>query len=347
MTDPITTAPHRRQPTARRVRKAFLCAAAVALAALWVVPTATKERSSFMTLDPPGSVDTRPIGINDAGDIVGLHFTSDGRGHGFLLTRGVYTSIDVPGAIRTNATGVSVLKSWHRDDDKEDAKDAGADRANGVQHRDNAALGGLAVVGRYDTPDNVGHGYMLHDGVLTTIDVPDSTFSVANGINSSGHIVGRYRSRFDGRLHGFLLVDGEFTTIDYPGALHVQGMAINAKGDIAGYYEGPLAGQFHAFLLSGGVFTAIDPPGSLATGSPSGTIGLSSHWLVGYYRFKPAALSCGCDGARAFVFSDGSYTTFEIPGAVSTYFSGVNRRGDIVGAYHDGSRPHGFLLPGV
>ena len=276
-------------------RRALFCCSAIALATLWVAPAATKERrsiESLVTLDPPGSVDSRPIGINDSGDITGLYFTADGRGHGFLLTRGVYTSIDVPGAIRTNATGVAELRPL--DDSDADASGDGRPRSRGTHRR-------LAVVGRYDTPDGVAHGYRLSDGVLTTIDFPGTTFTVAAGINSSGHIVGRYLGA-DRLFHGFTFIDGGFTT--------------------------------------------IDPPGSLATGSAGGTLGLNSRELVGFYRVRPSTSPCGCDGYGAFVFRKGDYEVFDLPETTSTFFAGINRRGDIVGSYRDAAqRGHGFLLP--
>jgi hypothetical protein len=155
------------------------------------------------------------------------------------------------------------------------------------------------VVGRYDTPNPanasaaIAHGYVLRDGALTTIDHPGTrTFTTAAGINSSGHIVGRYLSGEDNQFHGFLIADGEFTTIDYPGAMAMNGIGINNKGDIAGYYGG-WDGRSHAFVLRDGVFTTIDPPDSLGTGEPSGVIGINLHEVVRYYRFRPGTLAHG------------------------------------------------------
>ena len=53
---------------------------------------------------------------------------------------------------------------------------------------------------------------------FTQIDVPGSVFTVANGINPRGDIVGAYVDS-SGRLHGFLLSKARFTTIDPPGAI--------------------------------------------------------------------------------------------------------------------------------
>jgi uncharacterized membrane protein len=337
-----TTTEPRRGPRAA-AQATFLCTAAIALAALWTVHAVAEGRRSTplpITLDPPGSVASRSFGITDSGDIVGLSITADTKVHGFLLTRGVYTSIDGPGAIRTNAIGVAELRPESKtDDDDHDSFHAGRYRR-------------LAVVGRYDTPNPanpanaIAHGYALRDGTLTIIDHPGThTFTVAAGINSSGQIVGRYLSAEDNQFHGFLLADGEFTTIDYPGAMAMNGIAINNKGDIAGYY-GNSDGRSHAFVLRDGVFTTIDPPDSLGTGQNGGVIGINTQEVVGYYRFQPATSSS--DGLRAFVYSlrDGSWTTFALPEPVrATCFFGINRHGDIVGNFVDADRhEHSLLL---
>jgi hypothetical protein len=287
---------------------------------------------SFITISPPGSVETRAFSITDSGDVAGLYFTPDNRVHGFLLTRGVYTSIDVPGSIRTNALGATELQSHSEDE-----------QLPGV-------VRGLAVVGRYDTPDSVAHGYLLRDGGFTTIDYAYPTgytgtrFTVATSINPRGDIAGRYVGT-DGLFHGFTLIDGEFTTVDHPDGRAIHGIAINHRGDLAGYYE-DASRRVHGFLLIDGVYSIIDPPSSIATGGLSGILGLNSREMVGFYRVVPATLPCGCDGQRGFIYREGGFTTVDVPGAVSTTLTGVNRRGDIVGSYQDAAgRRHGVVIP--
>jgi len=68
--------------------------------------------------------------------------------------------------------------------------------------------------------------------ILTPIDVPGSTETVAVGINSNGEIAGRYTS--GGVQHGFLLSGGAFSTIDYSGATDTTAVGINAGRDIVG-----------------------------------------------------------------------------------------------------------------
>jgi hypothetical protein len=47
-----------------------------------------------------------PLGINPAGDLVGL-YGAGGTTHGFLLHEGTFTTIDVPGASSTLAFGIN------------------------------------------------------------------------------------------------------------------------------------------------------------------------------------------------------------------------------------------------
>ena len=51
---------------------------------------------------------------------------------------------------------------------------------------------------------------------LTTVEVPGSGSTDANGINDAGQIVGTFMDGSAGR-HGFLYDAGTFTTIDVPG----------------------------------------------------------------------------------------------------------------------------------
>lgn len=302
-----------------------LCLAALALAVAAVpssAPSASARNSEMplVTIDPSGSVDTRPFGINSSGEVVGLYITADGKTHGFLLSEGVYTTLDFPGALRTNALAIN---------------DSGQ------------------IVGRYDI-GTVSHGYLLSDGVFTTIDHPDAAgFTVLTDIDPAGRMVGRYRGP-DGKFHGFTLINGTFTTVDHldengnpdMGPQGIQGMAINPSGTIAGYYQ-DMSGKFHAFLLDDGGYTTIDPPNAKSTGGNGGVLKISPNGTVvgSYTRFDDVPTACGC-ASHGFIYRKGAFTTFDYPEAQATTHTGVNARGDVVGVYTDQSgRRHGFLAP--
>jgi len=74
-----------------------------------------------------------------------------------VAAQGTFTTIDVPGAVRTVAIGINA--SGH-------------------------------IVGRYFSADGAVHGFLLRKGEFTTIDVPGATDTRAFGINPRGDIVG-------------------------------------------------------------------------------------------------------------------------------------------------------------
>jgi hypothetical protein len=45
--------------------------------------------------------------INPQGDIAGSYIDSSGNTHGFVLSKGKFTTIDVPGAVLTEASGIN------------------------------------------------------------------------------------------------------------------------------------------------------------------------------------------------------------------------------------------------
>lgn len=56
----------------------------------------------YETLDAPDAAGvTVAQGINDAGEIAGFYVDDGGTSHGFILRRGAYTTLDVPGALWT------------------------------------------------------------------------------------------------------------------------------------------------------------------------------------------------------------------------------------------------------
>jgi probable HAF family extracellular repeat protein len=129
--------------------------------------------------------------------------------HGFLDVRGKVCAIDVPGAIRTKASGI-----------------------NSRRH----------IVGFFkDTPLTT-HGFLLvaHPtdpckGKFFTIDVPGAIRTVARGINSRDAVVGFFKDT-PTTTHGFLLVKGAFFTVDFPGAIRTVASGINSRGDIVGLF---------------------------------------------------------------------------------------------------------------
>ena len=185
------------------------------------------RQGEFTSFDPPGSVFTNPLGINNRGDIVGRYCTNglcrepgNGDFHGFLLRDGAFTNIDVPSSNETNAFNINdrdeilggagtadgkgelfllrngQLTTWALPDGKTLAQDHG-----GLNERGD-------IVGKYCSASPcligpTGHGFVLIDGRLTTIDVPGSLAGGTFAINNRRDVVGGYYDA-NRALHGYV-----------------------------------------------------------------------------------------------------------------------------------------------
>jgi uncharacterized membrane protein len=176
--------------------------------------------------------------VNDSGQIVGQYLDSSGVCHGYELSHGTFTTIDVPfvGSTGTGASGINnsgeVVGGW------------------------NACIG-------------TRHAYTLIGGTYSSFDYPAATQTWASAVNNAGNIVGTYIDT-SGVDHGYLLSGGTYTSIDPPGSVQTYANGINDAGDIVGWYcttsECVSTGEGEqGFLLSGGVFTTVAIPGEFAT----------------------------------------------------------------------------------
>jgi len=167
--------------------------------------------------------------INDSGQIVGSYYDSSDVLHGYELSGGKFTTIDVPFAGSTYTLPCAINNSGE-------------------------------IVGVWGN-NGVATGYTLIDGTYTSIEYPGANYSFAFGVNNAGDIVGTYISPDSNGNQGFLLSGGTYTSIEFPGALNTQAVAINDAGVIVGEYfpNGPNLDE--GFVLSGGVFTTITVPG--------------------------------------------------------------------------------------
>lgn len=176
-----------------------------------------------------------------------------------------------------------------------------------------------------------------HASSLTLLDYPGATLTEANGINSSGAIVGSYSA--DGQqYHGFLWVDGRFTTVDVPNATSTWAHGVSDSGRIVGAYKD--SAGVHGFQLAKSTYTTIDFPDAAAF---TVALGISSKGVVGFYQPLGGLLVHG------FVWDGHGFTTVDVLAAPYTSASGIDSTGRIVGLYGDVTDEeggHGFLRKG-
>ena len=235
---------------------------------------------TFTPISLCASCSTLPIGITANGLISGLYFDAIGNLHAFVARNGNYLTVDVPGALfteagRSNEPGQTAGDYLAAD---------GIDRPF-VRNRDgsfslrNGAPGASVTIGNdiNDRGDVLGwfttdpngqtgfQGYVLRgNNYILTFAYPeaDVTNTFAIGFNQVGTIIGSFTTTTPGVEHGFVRsADGRFTQLDFPDSVQTEAFGINDAGDIVGRYQDS-AGTEHGFLLRNGQFTSIDaPPG--------------------------------------------------------------------------------------
>jgi uncharacterized membrane protein len=145
------------------------------------------ERDRFRRIDVPGASETRPAAINNRDQIAGEYVDRAGRSHGYLQdVDGSVITIDAPGADATmitdvddqgRAVGVSVdarqtaIQPFVRDPDGRFTTIANPDAGfYGTQPEGINNEGQIA--GSYSDANDRRHGFVLDDGVFTTVDAP-------------------------------------------------------------------------------------------------------------------------------------------------------------------------------
>jgi hypothetical protein len=121
------------------------------------------------------------------------------------------------------------------------------------------------------------------------------------------------------------------TTFDYPGTVNVTSpQKINERGDIVGEFIDS-NGVVRGFVrFSDGSFSApiVDPNDTVGFTEGRGINNLGT--VVGDYA-SPDGNNHG------FFLSGGTFTEYDVPGAVSTVVLGINDTGDFAGGFDDGS----------
>jgi uncharacterized membrane protein len=252
-----------------------------------------------------------------------------------------FTSIDVPGAVFTNAYSIN---------------------ASGQ------------IVGDYSDGTRI-RGYLLRRGAFTTLEFPGSVFTSAWGINARGDIVGRYRMAADPRIYGFLLKDGVYSDISSSEHLHTMPTGIGASGEIVGCIHGTdFLNDMRGYVQRDGQMTLFeDLPSTMHNGVTAGgkvVVGLSyeaSDIIKAYvidrgvyteFAAPGAAITQAWDvnqsgevvGAyfdgetyRGFLRNQAGLSTVEFPGAAWTRAFGINAAGDLVGAYAKDGIIRGYI----
>jgi probable HAF family extracellular repeat protein len=264
-------------------------------------PAAAPAASQAETMGPAAMMQMMMGGSGDSGDTAPL------TGHGFLLDRDVFTTLDAQGAVHAfllNKRFGSLREGVFTTIDHPDAASAPGlgTAAFGINDRGRIVGTYIDAGGRaHGFLRDKGHGALREKGAFTAIDHPDGALAtVASGINNRGQIVGGYQDS-EGTAHGFLLDEGNFTTIDHPDAASGRDLGtvlwgINNRGQIVGQYIDTDL-RCHGLLLTNDTFTTIDDPGAL---SYTGAVDVNDRGqIVGFSDSRTGLTACFAEASTS------------------------------------------------
>ncbi|WP_165252310.1 hypothetical protein [Paludisphaera soli] len=234
-----------------------------------------------------------------------------GTSHGFIrLADGSISAFDVAGALSTYGKGIN---------------------------------DGGTVVGYFDTGLGFGGYERGVDGTITPFVVPGAVATYAGAVNNLGQIAGTYSLSGAFDFHGFIrAADGTFSTFDVPGASWTYAQGINDQGEVSGFYFDGLT--FYGYLrASDGGITTYAVEQSMATfGTGLNDVGTAVGYSVVSFFTSSGFVTIATGLIRDV---DGAITSVVVPGGSSTYVSGINDRGQLVGSYVVNGVTHGFITP--
>jgi len=220
---------------------------------LLLVAAAQAQSFNYASVDFPNAIRTRAWGINPGGVIVGDYLDTLGTSHGFLLARGQYITVDVPGSVievagtlPTQLRGIS----------------PGGDIV-GVYFAPPGSSAGCTVA---LSPPCI-KGFLLQRGEFSTVLFPGHEGSIPQRITPMGTIYACYHDTdLMETMFGFArTASGIFTSIDVPASMHT-GATPDGK-IVVGLYSDltmmpPLT---HGYVMQNGNFESFDVPGSTFT----------------------------------------------------------------------------------
>src|SRR5713226_8654954 len=298
---------------------------------------------AFVSIDVPNATFTIPTGIGPSGDIVGIYGDASFNEHGFLLSHGSFTTIDVPGAL-VGASGTLQTE------------------ANGINPAGDIVGDYFAPPGAPGAPEchiafspACRRGFLYSNGQFSDVLVPGKKGSIPNSINPDGTIYGcDHNDDYFGSMVGFGSTRFDtFITLDAGGGeLQDPAQAVTASMNngatpngkiIVGLYANPPlpGGAYHGYVVENGKFAPYDVPGSVLT--QIWGINASADF-VGLYDDAN-----GSEHGFLQRWGESAPITIDVPSdppfnSTLTDAFGINSAGHAVGLYIDSSGNfHGFL----
>jgi probable HAF family extracellular repeat protein len=323
----------------RKSISASLIGLALPLSGLLLLPESSAAQSfNFYTIDVPSSILTTAFGINPGGSVVGTYNDAGGVQHGFLLSGGQFTTIDVPGWL-VGATGT--LPTIAR----------GINPAGDIVGSFTAPVNSAPPTSSAYCPGATStyciKGFLYSHGEFSLVLFPGHVGSIAQRITPTGDIYGCLHDfNMMSTMYGFGISRFGDTSLQLSGGeLADPTQSVSASMDTGatpdgsirvGLYIDMATGFNHGYVVRNGIFQTYDVPGPLQTNIYD--INTAGDF-VGIY------ISSGGNRHGFVQRADGSTPiTLTYPGAVHTRAYGINPGEAVVGHYIDtGGHTHGFL----
>jgi uncharacterized membrane protein len=194
------------------------------------------------------------------------------------------------------------------------------------------------VVGAYRDASRQFHGFLLSGGEFKPVEFPGARGTLPFGLNSRGDVTGMYFLPGDEKHYGFVMTGGTFTSLDHSNPNDMScAMGVNDSGEAAGHIR-EANGAYRGYLWKDGKFTLVDVPGA-----SKGQM-WDSVYEIGAAGDLLGTYTDATGKQRGYLRRNGTFTPFDAPGARLTRAFGVNRSGQVVGTFQDGSVvTHGFV----
>jgi uncharacterized membrane protein len=257
----------------------------------------------FTTENVPGAAETWIHGINNAGVVVGPYTDKANVCHSFILDGKKLTKLNDPKGTCTQANNLN-------------------------------PNGPIMVVGSYEPTPGTPRGFLYKNGKFTDVPGPaGATFSIANGINDKGDIVGVYIGA-DNVVHGFLLSGGRYKTINVPGSVFTDVMGINNAGHMVMYWTSP-SGVNNTSIYDGKTYKTINVPGAAISYAAA----VNNADDVTYFWLDSAGET------HSALRHQGTIFKFDHPKAIGSFAWGINDKSEIVGGYQltNGGNVSGYV----
>ena len=247
----------------------------------------------------PGATEAS-ANANSTHEVAGDFTDNDGT-HGFVLRKGVFTTVDFPVVAFTQINGINASGRF-----------AGTYFIN-------------------SDPENA-RGFFSSKGDFVTIHPPQSSRTQVGFVNAQGEVVGTFRDASTSPLSSVVALSGKMVILPYLTCREIMtwvgrlplGLTTRVRLWETTWIRPPPPRFKGFFRSSKGNFTTFEVPGAIRTiGEGINNQGT----IVGLYVEEDDSVH------GLSVLQNGDFTTVNFPGAVETQVLSINSKGEIVGLY--------------